>query len=180
MSNDAPPPDTSSSFIVHHSSFRVRDARDDDDWDLIGLIAACWAEYPGCILDVHGEEPWLRAPASSYAAKGGRLWVAEDSGRVVGSVALAPAAQDGGVALKSLYVARSARRNGLGGRLVELVEAEARARGAGFVELWTDTRFLDAHRLYERRGYRRGPATRELHDLSNSIEYYYRKGLPPD
>jgi putative acetyltransferase len=156
----------------------VRDARDDDAWDLIGLIAACWAEYPGCILDVHGEEPWLLAPASSYADKGGRLWVAEDGGRLVGSVGLVPAAADGGVALRTLYVARRARRQGLGGRLVDLAEAEAQTRGATFVELWTDTRFLDAHRLYERRGYQRGPATRELHDLSHSVEYYYRKKLP--
>jgi putative acetyltransferase len=180
MSSNAARPDPSSSFSRHPASFHVRDARDDDDWDLIGLIAACWAEYPGCILDVHGEESWLRAPASAYAAKGGRLWVAEYGGRVVGSAALLPAAERGGAALKSLYVARSARRRGLGSRLIALVEAEAQTRGAGFVELWTDTRFLDAHRLYERHGYQRGPATRELHDLSKSVEYYYRKELTPD
>jgi putative acetyltransferase len=155
----------------------IRDGRDDDSWDLIGLIAACWAEYPGCILDVHGEEPWLLAPSSAYAGQGGRLWVAEIDGRVVASVARRPGGEPGAVALKSLYVARAARRLGLGGRLVALVEDEARANGAAFVELWTDTRFHDAHRLYERRGYRRGPHTRELHDLSKSIEYYYRKDL---
>lgn len=155
----------------------IRDARDDDSWDLIGLIAACWAEYPGCILDVHGEEPWLLTPATAYAAEGGRLWVAELDGRVVASVALRPAAESGGVALKSLYVARAARRRGLGERLVALVENEAHYRGASFIELWTDTRFLDAHRLYERRGYVRGPHTRELRDLSRSVEYYYRKTL---
>jgi putative acetyltransferase len=155
----------------------IRDARDDDAWDLIGLIAACWAEYPGCILDVHGEEPWLLAPASAYTEQGGRLWVAELAGRVVASVALRPAAEPDGMALKSLYVARSARRRGLGDRLAALVEERAREQGAAHVELWTDTRFLDAHRLYERRGYVRGPHTRELHDLSRSVEYYYRKQL---
>ena len=155
----------------------IRDARDDDSWDLIGLIAACWAEYPGCILDVHGEEPWLLQPATAYREQGGRLWVAESAGRVVASVALRPAAEPGGIALKSLYVARAARRRGLGDRLAALVEEEARAAGAAFVELWTDTRFADAHRLYERRGYLQGPETRELHDLSRSVEYYYRKEL---
>ena len=154
-----------------------RAARDEDSWDLIGLIAACWAEYPGCVLDVHGEEPWLLAPATAYREYGGHLWVVELDGRVVASVALRPAADPGGTALKSLYVARSARRRGLGERLVALVEEESRRRGAAFVELWTDTRFLDAHRLYERLGYQRGPRTRELHDLSRSIEYYYRKDL---
>jgi putative acetyltransferase len=155
----------------------VRDARDDDDWDLIGLVAACWAEYPGCVLDVHGEEPWLRAPATAYAAKGGRLWVAEDDGRVVGSAGIVPSSEPDAAALRSLYVARRARRQGLGARLVDLVEREARRRGASTLELWTDTRFTDAHRLYERLGYTRGPRTRELHDLSRTVEYYYVKSL---
>ena len=159
------------------AAIQIRDARDDDSWDLIGLIAACWAEYPGCILDVHAEEPWLLAPATAYAEQGGRLWVAEMDRRVVASVALRPTSEPSGVALKSLYVARPARRRGLGEQLVALVEDEARSRGASFVELWTDTRFLDAHRLYERRGYVRGPHTRELHDLSKSVEYFYRRNL---
>lgn len=158
---------------------QIRDARDDDSWDLIGLIAACWAEYPGCILDVHAEEPWLLAPATAYAAEGGHLWVAEQDGRVVASVALKPA-RDGSIALKSLYVARAARRRGLGDRLAQLVETEAHQRGARFVELWSDTRFLDAHRLYGRRGYVRGEHTRELHDISRSVEFYFRKELGRD
>ncbi len=158
---------------------QIRAARDADAWDLIGLIAACWAEYPGCVLDVHGEEPWLLAPATAYSEAGGQLWVAEEDGRVVASVGLKPAAQPDGIALTSLYVARAARRRGLGDRLVALVEAEAQRRGAAFVELWTDTRFRDAHRLYARRGYARGPDTRELHDRSRSVEYYYRKPLMP-
>jgi putative acetyltransferase len=96
---------------------------------------------------------------------------------VAASVALRPAAGPGGTALKSLYVARGVRRRGLGEQLVSLVEDESRRRGASFVELWTDARFLDAHRLYERLGYIRGPRTRELHDLSRSVELYYRKDL---
>jgi putative acetyltransferase len=51
------------------------------------------------------------------------------------------------------------------------------SRRASAIELWSDTRFLDAHRLYEKRGYVRGPKTRELHDKSKSVEYYYRKAL---
>lgn len=163
--------------IHHPAAIEIRDARDDDSWDLIGLIAVCWAEYPGCILDVHGEEPWLLAPATGYTEQSGRLWVAEQDGRVVASVAMRPTAEQRCVALKSLYVARAARRQGLGERLVGLVEAEARGRDATAVELWTDTRFEDAHRLYERLGYMRGPESRELHDLSKSVEYYYRKAL---
>jgi putative acetyltransferase len=155
----------------------IRDGRDDDAWDLVGLVAGCWSEYPGCILDVHGEEPELLAIASAYKRKGGRFWVAEGEGRVIASIGFAPAPTEGGVILQKLYVARSARRQGLGHRLVDVVEAEAADRGSARVELWTDTRFEPAHRLYERLGYVRNGSTRELGDLSHSVEYHYLKVL---
>ena len=140
------------------------------------MITSCYAEYPGCVLDVENEAPELKAVASYHAGKGGRFWVAERQGWVVASAGLLPA--DGGsIELKKLYVLDSARRSGLGGRLCELVEREARSLGAGYVELWSDTRFKEAHRLYERRGYVRGPRTRELRDLSATVEYYFRKEL---
>ena len=202
---------------------RVRDARDGDADGLISLISACYAEYPGCVLDVDGEEPWLRAPATAAAAWRGRLWVAESTGTatlgsagsggavivgsagsdgavimgsagsdgaatmkatgpsgavVVGSAGLRPA-RKGTVALHALYVAQGARRRGLGAQLVGLVEAEARSRGAFRVELWSDTRFADAHRLYQRLGYVRTPGVRELHDASRSVEYQLVKHLSP-
>jgi putative acetyltransferase len=156
----------------------IRDGRDEDGWDLIGLVAGCWSEYPGCVLDIHREETDLLAVATAYAARNGRFWVVEEDGRLVASVGLAPAPATDEVLLQKLYVARAARRKGLGSRLVALVEAEARARGATAVALWTDTRFEPAHRLYERLGYVRNGATRELHDLSNTIEFHYRKRLP--
>lgn len=153
----------------------VRDARDGDAAGVIALIDACWADYPGCVLDVDGELPELRAIASHFAGRGGRFWVAEADGRIVGSVGLAPSPD--GMELCKLYVHRAARRRGLGERLVRLAEDEARSRGARVLELWTDTRFLDAHRLYARLGYARMPETRALNDLSNSVEFHYRKHL---
>lgn len=53
----------------------VRDARDTDAEGLIALIDGCWSEYPGCILDVDGELPELRAIATYFAGLGGRFWV---------------------------------------------------------------------------------------------------------
>lgn len=152
----------------------IRDARDDDSLDLIALVARCWAQYPGCVLDVHGEEPELLAPGA--VNPDGRWWVAEVDGRVVGSVALGHA-EHGVVLLRKLYVDPTWRRRGLGTQLVELVEAEAASRGAERVELWSDTRFEDAHRLYERLGFARQTDTRELHDLSHTVEYRFAKPL---
>jgi GNAT superfamily N-acetyltransferase len=162
-------------MVPDHGAAVVRDVRDDDSEELITLIASVFAEYPGCVLDVDAEEPQLRRPASAFAEWGGRLWVAESAARLVGSVGFT---DDGRVAhLKHLYVAAVARRQGLGSRLTRLAESAIRARGHRRVELWTDTRFTDAHRMYERLGYIRGPRTRELHDLSHTVEYHYRKNL---
>jgi putative acetyltransferase len=153
----------------------IRDARDDDSAQLVALVEAVYAEYPGCVLDVDGEAPHLLRPASAFAERGGRLWVAESAGAVVACGGFADRGDT--LELLSLYVAPSARRRGLGGRLAALVEEAALERGRAWIELWTDTRFLDAHRLYERLGYVRG-GTRALHDLSRSVEYAYRKILP--
>jgi GNAT superfamily N-acetyltransferase len=154
----------------------IRAARDADAAGLIALVGACWAEYPGCVLDVDGEVPHLRRIAGAFAEWGGAAFVAEEDGEVVGSVGWVPCS-DAGVELRMVYVAARARRRGLGERLVGLVEAAARERGAEEVELWSDTRFLDAHRLYERLGYLRSPVTRELHDLSHTVEHHFRKHL---
>jgi putative acetyltransferase len=161
----------------------VRDGRDDDAEALISLIGDVFAEYPGCVLDVDGELPELRAVATSFQRWGGRFWVAELEGeregerRVIGCVGMTPSAEGGGVELRKLYVEKSARKMGLGSALCAIVEGEARAMGAPFVELWSDTRFDRAHALYERRGYVRGPMTRDLHDKSASVEYFFRLDL---
>ena len=155
----------------------IRPARDEDEDGLIALIGGCFAEYPGCVLDVDGEIPELRAIATCFAGRDGRFWVAEAGGAVAGCIGVAPAPDPAGMELLKLYVDGAMRGRGLGGRLVGLVEQEAARRGAAFIELWTDTRFADAHRLYERLGYERLPETRDLHDLSDTTEYHYRKRL---
>ena len=157
----------------------MRDGRDDDASQLIALMAAVFAEYSGCVLDVDGEEPDLRAIATYYRGYGGRFWVAEhpDGGRIVGMIGGRPLNGGPYWELKKLYIDKRCRGIGLGRLMVGLVESEALQRGAPVLELWSDTRFLDAHRLYERLGYHRRPGLRELHDLSNSVEFHYTKRL---
>ena len=149
----------------------LRPATDADSAGIIELIGAVFAEYPGCVLDVDREEPELRAPASSFD----RFWVVEQGRRIVACVGCE---LRGEVAeLKKLYVARDARRRGIARRLVELVEETARAAGANRVELWSDTRFTAAHALYLALGYAQLPETRELHDLSRTVEHHFLKIL---
>jgi putative acetyltransferase len=153
----------------------IRPARDGDADGLIALIGACFAEYPNCVLDVDGEIPELRGIATWAAGLDGLFWVAEQRGVVVASVGVTPAAAPGGMELRKLYVSASARRLGLGAHLSGLVEEEALRRRAAFIELWSDTRFLDAHRLYHRLGYTPTGASRELHDLSDTVELQFAK-----
>lgn len=165
----------------------IREAVDDDALDLIELIGSVFGEYRGCVLDVDGEMPELRGLASWAKAHGGGFWVAEDGGRLVGmggySEVVASSAPAGfapagaGIELKKLYVHRRVRGTGLGARLLERVENVAVERSCEFIEMWSDTRFTTAHAFYERRGYERGPATRDLHDKSASVEFYFKKRL---
>lgn len=162
------------------TSLQIRAARDTDATGLIELIGSAYAEYPGCVLDVDREEPDLRAIASAYTRKGGGFWVTIEpqSGALVGSAGWLPSATYAGwIELRKLYVARAQRRRGLASELCARVEHVARERGAVGISLWSDTRFLDAHRFYAVRGYQKQPETRELHDLSLSVEYRFTKRL---
>ena len=152
----------------------IRDAKDTDSDGLIALIGGCFDEYPGCLLDLE-EMPELLAIATTFREMNGRFWVAEREGRVVGCVGFSPGKKPGYAELKKLYVEKAARNTGLGGTLCTLVEEESRRAGFSGVEMWSDTRFETAHRFYQKRGYRKGEATRLLHDKSHTEEYYFHR-----
>ncbi len=158
----------------------IRSARDEDSEGLIVLISNAFSEYPGCVLDVDVDMPELRKPATAVINESGRWWIAELDGTVVGCRLSPMMPSEQAVIVepeKSLYVSPLARRRGLGAHLVALAESEARVREARTLFLWTDTRFEDAHRLYDRRGFTRSPGRRALNDGSNTIEYHYAKEL---
>jgi GNAT superfamily N-acetyltransferase len=158
---------------------QLRPATGRDAWDVIALIGACWAEYPGCIMDVHGECPDLLDPAGAYRRSGGEFWVATDPcGTVIATVGWRPLGP-GVVELERLYVHLRWRRRGLANTLADLVEQMATERQAGRIELWSDSRFENAHRFYEARGYARSGPDRELADLSRTREHHYVKTLAP-
>src|SRR4051794_2611753 len=98
----------------------IRPARDEDAQDLFGLLALCFAEYPGCYVDPHADLVDLGAPGRSYAEGGGAFLGAEEGrGRICACVGvdpppLAPAE------LHRLYVRPDQRRRGLGEALIRL------------------------------------------------------------
>jgi putative acetyltransferase len=154
----------------------LRPATDHDGPALAALIAATFAEYPGCLF-LDDEFPELKAPASHYERAGGRLFVAEDGGRLVGSLAAVMTPVVGTGELFKVYAAAGARGTGLAQRLYGEGEAFLRQRGAREIVLWSDTRFARGHRFYEKLGFVRQPVERYLADASASWEFFFRKRL---
>lgn len=161
--------------VAYLPDITIRSVSDSDGEKLAAMVCAVYLEYPGCRVDEESELPGLLAPAKTARDWEGRWWVAERDREIIGSVALMPNERD--AELKKLYVTRTARGAGLGNRLVRLAETEALARKAGKIVLWTDIRFHEAHRLYERMGYTRLAGTRSIPDASNTVEYCYTKDL---
>lgn len=163
------------------TDFLIRPATNADGDAIAALIEAAFSEYDGCIFDRAAEFPELDAVATHFAGCGGIIWVAQSGPDVIGSLAVAPSANEdapaGAMELFKVYVARAARRRGVARILFEHAFAHAEAAGAPEIRLWTDTRFTDAHRFYERCGFQRQPGARELHDLSDTWEYPYRLAL---
>lgn len=163
--------------------YTLRSAADADSGQVVALIAACWVQYPGNILDIQAEEPALRQVASAYGTKGGRIWVATvafpKAEWVVGCVAVVPTPHnpEAQAELLKMYVHPRLRRQGLARRLAALPEAAAREWGAHTIDLWSDTRFREAHAFYQALGYMQTGETRDLHDLSNSTEFRFIKHL---
>jgi putative acetyltransferase len=154
----------------------IRPVEDRDGAPVAALIAACFAEYEGCLYEP-SEFPELAAPASWYAPKGTLMWVAVQGGPIVGCICATPASD--AMELHKFYVAQHLRGSGLALRLTDLFFDAGRAAGAARAFLWTDTRFTRAHRFYEKLGFVRGAATRQLHDVSDTTEFFYEMALPP-
>lgn len=154
----------------------IRPALDADGIGIARLIAEVFGEYDGCPF-VLAEFPELAAPASHYEKRGGRLFVAEHDGRIVGSFAISSPDGDGIFEINKVYLAREQRGSGLAQRLYATAFDEVRQRGGKTLKLWTDTRFLSGHRFYEKLGFRRQPVVRFLADATDGWEFAYRLEL---
>lgn len=160
------------------STLVIRPARDEDGDPIGWVMAKCWADYPGSYFDRRGEMAVLDRIASTYEEKGGVIWVAVREEKIVGCIGVWPVGEIGGAwEITKMYVDPTIRRAGLASLLVETAEAHAAEHGGKRMILWTDTRFETAHVFYESRGYATDGRTREVHDLSNSVEYFYAKRL---
>lgn len=107
------------------------------------------------------DEPAHSAAFDEIAASPtSELWVAEDGGRVVGSFQLdflRRLGRRGGLVMgiESVHVHSSQRGRGLGAEMMRAALARAKERGCVRAQLTSQTRRVDAHRFYERLGFKR-------------------------
>jgi GNAT superfamily N-acetyltransferase len=86
------------------------------------------------------------------------IFIAEDGGRVAGSIVLlvVPNLSHGGTPwaiAENLIVTEGQRRRGIGRMLLEYVIARAREKGCYKVQLWSSTSRKEAHGLYRSLGF---------------------------
>ena len=151
-------------------SVSIRLATAVDVEEVVRVIRAVYEEYR-FTWDPTGYHADLYDLQRHYFDRGHAFWVAQqEEGALIGTGALkffdtlpgAPgtsrviddAVRLGGCdcALARLYVHPLARRQGIGSMLVRTVLEEARRRGRRHLEIWSDKRFLNAHRLYGKFG----------------------------
>jgi putative acetyltransferase len=154
----------------------IRPGTDSDGPGIGRVLEAVFRDYSGCLYEP-SEFPELAAVASHYAARNGAIWVVEQDGRVAGCCAVFRTAAADAFELSKVYLLPTVRGRGLATRMIEMAAGLAGGRGARRLELFTDTRFHDAHRLYGRLGFVRLPGERCLGDTSDSWEFHYEREL---
>jgi putative acetyltransferase len=155
----------------------LRPATDTDGPAVGALIAACFAEYPGCLFEP-AEFPELAALAGWIAGRGGRMWVLDGANGTVDGCICAPLRGGAEVELHKFYLASHRRGSGLADALLGEVERFARALGASRIILWSDTRFTRAHAFYRRNGFTRHWDMRALDDVSDTFEVFFSRPVP--
>ena len=103
--------------------------------------------YEGLIAQICGDFIKKFIPGKEFC------WVAEQQGRILGSVFLVRQDDKTGK-LRLLYVEPSARGSGLGKRLVAACIDGARGAGYGKLVLWTNDVLAVARGIYQRAGFR--------------------------
>lgn len=132
----------------------------DADADDIPYIVSLLADDPlGAQREQLGDPAYYAALKEITASDSTRLIVAEDDGIVVGCLQLSilPGFARRGMRraqFESVRIAGSQRGKGLGEKLVAEAVRRAREAGCGLIELTSDASRKDAHRFWERQGFK--------------------------
>jgi GNAT superfamily N-acetyltransferase len=153
----------------------IRPAGRVDTPGVVDLIGRVYAEY-GFVYQPEVEVPDLFRFDQHYAAPRGAFFVVYEGDVVVGSVGV-ERLDDGSAELHRLYLDARLRGRGTGRALVEAALEWCRAQTIPRMILWSDTRFDQAHRLYERMGFRRTGERVLPEDLNQTREYGFERAV---
>lgn len=134
----------------------IRRARAEDVAAIVELIAH---DQLGARRESPGDPRYLEAFKEIDADPNQLLAVLDSAGEVVGTLQLTftPGLSRLGMkraTIEAVRVRDDQRGSGLGQRFIEWAVEEARQRGCGMVQLTTDASREDAHRFYERLGFK--------------------------
>lgn len=159
--------------IYQFKSLVMRPAVVSDVPVLISVIETVFEEY-GWIFVASDEVPDFIGFESFYSDPlKGKLFSVYDTSdpepEPVGCIALKYNSE--GPYLSRVYLSQKYRGLGAGKWMTSAVLEIARSEGYPNIHLWTDTRFTDAHQLYNRLGFKKTQDMRSLHDVNTSFEW---------
>jgi putative acetyltransferase len=154
-------------------TLKTRLVRAADSETICDILAEVFDEY-GMTFDPEGFDRDVADPIAHYPGPDAAFWVIETERGVVGCVGVHAEAEHS--VLHRLYISPSVRGRGVGSLLCDQAESWSLARGLARMELWSDVRFTDAHRLYWKRGYQIF-SSRVLADPDRSVEFGMERDL---
>ncbi len=137
----------------------IREAREADLPALIAMFAADPLGGHGDTSDPEAYPDYARAYAGIAASPNQTLYVAEQAGEVVGTFQTMIATSlnargSSAMIIEAVQTRADMRGQGIGVRMIEFAIAEAKGRGVRLVQLTSNAVRKDAHRFYERLGFK--------------------------
>ena len=131
--------------------------------------------YGRPLAETQIDEILTEEPDEDLQPPTGWFWVATRDDRVAGCIGLRYVVEDGARVgeLTRVYVSGAVRRQGLGGRLLAVVERQARADGVTSLRLDVRSDLVEARALYARHGFHEVPAFND----SPYAGHWFRKTL---
>ena len=118
--------------------------------DAAGIAACVRAAYSPCIERI-GRPPGPMLDDYELVVRDHRAYVIEEDGEILGALVLIE--KEDGILFDNIAVRPSRQGEGIGRRLMEHAESEARRLGHGHLDLYTHERMTENIAMYERIGY---------------------------
>lgn len=139
----------------------IRPVKNSDTDQIIQIITDTFQEYgdrvclEGCDSDLTDIESHYKLPEAAFV-------VVEDADEIIGCHAVQRIELDR-FTFKRLYIREDKRGSGAGDLIFRWAIDKAQELGATEIEFWSDTRFVRAHRFFQKYGFEKG-AARDMQD----------------